>query len=159
MFPSQARLYGKGIFTTIAFRNGKLLFWEKHWRRIIRNAEAVGIDLTEHTETEVRSETADAISASRLADGRVRITFADEAAGPHWPAAAASFGSSLDILVGESRPVASPLRLGVSPYLVNSRSPLAGVKSCNYLENILLYHKLHHLRLKSFYILYVYEAI
>jgi branched-subunit amino acid aminotransferase/4-amino-4-deoxychorismate lyase len=29
------------------------------------------------------------------------------------------------------------LRLTVSPFLVNSTSPLAGVKSCNYLENLL----------------------
>lgn len=137
MFPSQARLYGKGIFTTIAFRNGKLLFWEKHWRRIIRNAEASGIDLTEYTEAEVLSQTADAISASRLADGRVRLTFADEAAGPHWPAAVASGSTDLDILVGGTRSVTGPLRLGLSPYLANSTSPLAGVKSCNYLENIL----------------------
>jgi branched-subunit amino acid aminotransferase/4-amino-4-deoxychorismate lyase len=31
----------------------------------------------------------------------------------------------------------SPFRVTTSPYPVNSRSPLAGIKSCNYLENIL----------------------
>lgn len=137
MFPSKGRLYGKGIFTTIAFRRGKLLLWEKHWRRIVRDAKAVGIDLNEYSETEGLSATAAAIAASRLTDGRVRITFADETAGPHWPADAAYESTSIDILVGETRSVVRPLRLGVSPYSVNSRSPLAGVKSCNYLENIL----------------------
>ena len=29
------------------------------------------------------------------------------------------------------------MTLTVSPYRINSKSPLAGVKSCNYLENIL----------------------
>lgn len=136
-FPSKSRLYGIGIFTTIAFRDGKLLFWEKHWRRIVRDAKTVGIDLSEHPETKVLFDTADVIAASAINDGRVRITFADEAAGPHWPAAPPLNTTSLDILVGDARPVPSPLRLGVSPYLVNSTSPLAGVKSCNYLENIL----------------------
>lgn len=137
MFPSQARLYGKGIFTTIAFRDGKLLFWEKHWRRIVRDSEAVGIDLSEHSETEVHSDVADAIAAGGLTDGRVRITFADETAGPHWPTVNPLTTTSLDILVGGMRSVADGLRLGVSPYLFNSTSPLAGVKSCNYLENVL----------------------
>ena len=38
---------------------------------------------------------------------------------------------------GDLREVPDKLRLTVSPFLVNSTSPLAGIKSCNYLENIL----------------------
>lgn len=137
MFPSKSRLYGIGIFTTIAFRRGELLLWDKHWRRIVRDAETVGIDLSEYSEAKVLTDVVDAIAAAGLTDGRVRITLADETAGPHWPAAPPLRTTSLDILVGDARPVPDPFRLGVSPYLVNSRSPLAGVKSCNYLENIL----------------------
>ena len=37
----------------------------------------------------------------------------------------------------DAREMPEVLRLMVSPFLVNSTSPLAGVKSCNYLENLL----------------------
>lgn len=40
-------------------------------------------------------------------------------------------------MTGDLRPVPEEFRLTVSPYTVNSCSPLVGVKSCNYLENLL----------------------
>jgi branched-subunit amino acid aminotransferase/4-amino-4-deoxychorismate lyase len=43
----------------------------------------------------------------------------------------------MSIVAAEQRPIPSPFRITISPYPVNSRSPLAGVKSCNYLEQIL----------------------
>jgi branched-subunit amino acid aminotransferase/4-amino-4-deoxychorismate lyase len=31
---SNAFLYGKGVFTTVAIFGGKPFLWEKHWRRL-----------------------------------------------------------------------------------------------------------------------------
>ncbi len=46
-------------------------------------------------------------------------------------------GASVQIVVGGSRHIPPNFQLTISPFPVNSRSPLAGVKSCNYLEQIL----------------------
>lgn len=134
---SNAALYGAGIFTTIAIRNGEPLFWDKHWRRLTGDAARVGIDLAGYSKQATCSVLVDAIRKRGIVNGRARITFTDERSSPTWSGSEPEQDTNLDLIVGENRPVPSPFRLTVSPYPVNSRSPLAGVKSCNYLENIL----------------------
>lgn len=129
-------LYGKGIFSTIAFSSGKAFLWEKHWRRLTDNAAKVGIDLSEHTEQSTRDALDDEIATSGIADGRARVTFSDESPSEIWPGESEP-KTKLSIIVAEQRVVPQPFKLTISPFPVNSRSPLAGVKSCNYLENIL----------------------
>jgi branched-subunit amino acid aminotransferase/4-amino-4-deoxychorismate lyase len=133
---SSAALYGKGVFTTVAINDGKPFLWEKHWRRLNENAKALGIDISKYSETAVRA-TLDRIAvANDVESGRVRVTFFDESAGGIWPFEIGR-GTSLLITAADRRPNTGPLRLALSPYAVNSGSPLAGIKSCNYLENIL----------------------
>lgn len=133
---SNSTLYGKGIFTTVAIRGGDAFLWEMHWRRLSENAAKIGVDLAEHTEHSTRAALEDAITTSGLTDGRARVTFSDESPSEIWPAEGKP-KTRLSIIVAEQRVVPQPFKLTVSPYPVNSRSPLAGVKSCNYLENIL----------------------
>src|SRR5205085_8323098 len=40
------------------------------------------------------------------------------------------------IMTADLSPPQSPIRLALSPHRLNSTSPLAGIKSCNYLENL-----------------------
>lgn len=129
-------LYGKGIFTTIVIRGGEAFLWEKHWRRLTDNAAKIGLDLAEHTEEATRSALDDAIATYGLTDGRARITFFDDSPSEIWSDKIEQ-KTTVSIIVGECRVVPQPFKLTVSPHLVNSTSPLAGVKSCNYLENIL----------------------
>ncbi len=136
MQTSNASLYGKGIFSTIAFSSGKAFLWEKHWRRLTDNATKVGVDLTENTEQSTREELDKTIATSGVAEGRARITFLDESPSEIWSGDGVQ-KTTLSIIVGGRRSVPKPFKLTVSPYQVNSSSPLAGVKSCNYLENIL----------------------
>lgn len=134
---TNAGLYGSGIFTTIAIRNGGPLFWDKHWRRLTHNAAQVGIDLSGHSEQSTCSTLEGSILEQGTVDGRLRITFTDDRPSEIWPESEPEQLTSLYVIVGENHLVQSPFRMTISPYPVNSRSPLAGVKSCNYLENIL----------------------
>ncbi len=129
-------LYGKGIFTTIAICDSTPFFWDKHWRRLSHDAELVGINLSDHPEESVKHSLEGALTESKIIDGRARITFLDESPSPIWSNDHEK-NTGLQIIVAERRPVPRPFRLTTSPYPVNSRSPLAGVKSCNYLEPIL----------------------
>ena len=136
MQTSNASLYGKGIFSTIAFSSGKAFLWEKHWRRLTDNAAKVGVDIAEHNEQSTRDALDDAITTSGVTDGRARVTFLDESPSEIWTKGGER-KTTLSIIVGGRRSVPKPFKLTVSPYQVNSSSPLAGVKSCNYLDNIL----------------------
>ena len=133
---SSAALYGKGIFTTVAIYDGNPFLWEKHWRRLTNNTAKIGIDLFDYSEGSARNALNEIIEKNDVGNGRARLTFFDESASSIWPFETAR-KTSLLITTADLRPVPENFRLTTSTYRVNSQSPLAGVKSCNYLENLL----------------------
>ncbi len=133
---SSAALYGKGIFTTLAIYNSKSFLWEKHWERLTKNAKKIGIDLSEFSEENVKNSLLEIISKNKIINARARITFFDESASGVW-AFETNKKTSLLITTGDLRKIPRNFRLTISRYRINSTSPLVGVKSCNYLENIL----------------------
>ncbi len=135
---SVAAFYGKGVFTTLMIVDRQPFFWDKHWRRLTDSAARVGIDLSGHSNDATQAALIDLIRHNNVSDGGARVTFFDETAKGVW-AHDATGKTSLLIVIGDIRPVPEELRLDVSPYPVNSRSPLAGVKSCNYLENLIAF--------------------
>ncbi|MBS1768800.1 MAG: aminotransferase class IV [Acidobacteria bacterium] len=131
---------GRGIFTTIAIRDGKPFLWEKHWSRLIHAAEKLSIDLGEFREDDVLSLLAERLSQDGVVQGRAKITFTDERPSALWPASrSASANTSLSIVTGPPRKLPDSFRVGISPFPVNSRSPLAGLKTTNYLEPTLCF--------------------
>ena len=133
---ASAALYGRGVFTTIAIYDAKPFLWEKHWRRLNENAAKLGIDLSDFTEETVFNALDKISVTNKLANARARLTFFAETSGGIW-----SFQgerkTSLLIMTADLRDVSADFRLTVSPFPVNSLSPLTDVKSCNYLEKIL----------------------
>ncbi len=134
---SAASLFGRGIFTTLAIYDGEPFLWRKHWRRLEESSSRVGIDVSEFTETMTRRALAEVTAANSVVNGRARITFFDESACGLWPYDS-GLRTSLLIATTDPRPRPENWSLTVSPYLINSMSPLTGVKSSNYLEKILV---------------------
>jgi branched-subunit amino acid aminotransferase/4-amino-4-deoxychorismate lyase len=134
---SSAALYGRGIFTSIAIYNSKPFQWAHHWQRLIGNAKTIGIDLSAFSEDAVKNSLSEIIKRNNLENGRVRITFFDDSASGIWKSENEGATSFL-IMSADFRPVPDNLRLAISPYQINSKSPLVNVKSCNYLENLLV---------------------
>jgi branched-subunit amino acid aminotransferase/4-amino-4-deoxychorismate lyase len=134
---SSAALYGKGVFTTLAVYDLKPFLWEKHWRRLSDNSAQTGLDLSGFHEKTVEHALAELVLLNNLKTGRARLTFFDESAGGIWNLKEKK-QTSLLITTADFRAAKDEYLLTVSPYPVNSKSPLAGVKSCNYLENLLV---------------------
>jgi branched-subunit amino acid aminotransferase/4-amino-4-deoxychorismate lyase len=133
---SAAAFYGRGIFTSLAIYNQKPFQWEKHWRRLVENAAKIKLDVSDFSEENVKTALFEIIHQNKLENARARVTFFDETASGIW-SFATNRTTSLLITTADFREAEKSLRLTVSPYRVNSQSPLVGVKSCNYLENIL----------------------
>lgn len=133
---ASAALYGKGVFTSVAVFDAQPFLWEKHWRRLNANAEKLGIDLSEFSEETVKNALIRIIEKNGCRRGRARITFFDETASAIWPFINTK-KMSLLIATADFKGAPDNLRLTISPFQINSTSPLAGVKSCNYLEQIL----------------------
>jgi 4-amino-4-deoxychorismate lyase len=136
---SSAALYGWGIFTSVGIYDGKPFLWDKHWSRLNEYAKAVGIDISEISERDVRNDLTATIAANKLKDARARITFFDNAAG-FWNCAATDKTNVL-IATADFRDMPDNFDLTVSPYRISSTSALIGLKSCNYLENLLAWEK------------------
>jgi branched-subunit amino acid aminotransferase/4-amino-4-deoxychorismate lyase len=135
---SLSRLYGKGIFTTIRILDGKPWLWEKHWRRLEHDAAKVGIDTSLYSEYMVRRGLDESIpDADKLKPQKARITITDERPSPLWSVAEVPVPTNITFLLSPLRIVPRPFRLGVSPHRINSTSPIAGLKTCNYLEEIM----------------------
>ena len=133
---SSSSLFGKGIFTALAIHDGVPFLWEKHWRRLEENAAVVGIALAEFSDDRTRTALDELIVANSVQNGRARITFFDGSASGLWPYAS-ECQTSLLVMTADFRATSKDLSLTVSPYRINSASPLTGVKSCNYLEKIM----------------------
>ena len=133
---SQARLYGKGIFTTIAIVDAAPLFWEKHWQRLTANASTLEIDISEYSESEACETLTREIESSGLKDGRARVTFYDESPSEIW-SDRNERKTSRSIITAKSREIPKDFKLTISPHRVNTTAPLAGIKSCNYLEHLM----------------------
>ncbi len=131
-------LYGKGVFTTVAFSGFQPLFWEKHWNRLTSNASKLNIDISSYSEQTVKAFVLKSINENPFSTGRVRITFIDESSSSIWGGDIEP-QTSLSIITAERRTIPRELNITLSPQLVNSTSPLAGIKTCNYLEPLMAF--------------------
>lgn len=131
---SSAALYGRGVFSTIAIHDGEPFLLDKHVRRLIANSGSFGIELSTKHEEELRGGLYDLIAENHIVRGRARVTIFDESESEIW-GKPDRVNISLLIMTADARPVPAELRLTASPYTINSTSPLAGVKSCNYMEH------------------------
>ncbi len=132
---SSAALYGKGVFTTVAIVGGQPFLWEKHKARLRENAARINFEFQQRLNEQLSAALTDIIQHNGRREGRARLTLFDSAGGGAWDNGLNNPPSILITTAGRS-PCLRP-HLSISPHIVNSTSPLAGVKSCNYLEHLL----------------------
>jgi branched-chain amino acid aminotransferase len=135
---SAASLYGKGVFTTVAIYGEEPFLWDKHWTRLAGNAGKLGINISDLSEESVRRALNEILAKNNVFDGRARVTIFDTSSSGLWTIAS-NRKALLLITTAEKRIINRHFRLTVSPFRVNSQSPLTGVKSCNYLDNMLAF--------------------
>jgi branched-chain amino acid aminotransferase len=140
---SPVSLYGRGVFTTLAIYEGRPFLWPEHWARLTEHAARAGLDRSEFNEESVSAALAQLIEANRVKNGRARVTlFATTEHGVWKVKKTEERKTDLLIMTGEPHAASEDsLALTVSPFRVNTLSPLAGVKSVNYLEHILAWEE------------------
>lgn len=131
--PSSALFYGSSVFTTIAVFDAKPWLWEKHWARLTESAAKLRIELSGFSHDGVESLLFHLLKANEAINGRARITFFDNGI---WPDGEPGQTKML-ITTADLRELSETFRITRSPYRINTQSPLAGVKSGNYLGKII----------------------
>lgn len=140
---SSAMLYGRGVFTTVAIYNGTPFLWPRHWRRLLDHAGRLSIDCSGCTEQGVGEALEKLISVNRVGDGQARVILLARSGRDFWKTKAPG-GKKTDLLIltGEAQKIPQAgMSLAVSPYRFNTFSPLAGIRSLNYLEQVLAWEE------------------
>jgi branched-subunit amino acid aminotransferase/4-amino-4-deoxychorismate lyase len=136
-------LYGRGVFTTLAIHNHQPFLWAEHWARLVEHAARASVGKIEFDEASVRAMLARLIEANKVKEGRARVTVLATTERGVWKVkATGDRKTDLLVMTGEARaPSEDGLALTISPYRVNTLSPLVGIKSINYLEHILAWEE------------------
>ena len=140
---SSAMLYGRGVFTTVAVHKEKPFLWSRHWERLSAHAARLTIDLTGLTEKNVGEALQKLIAVNRVTQGRGRVIFLARSGPEVWKAKVpGTRKTDVLIMTGDPQQV-SPhgLSLAVSPYRLNTFSPLSGIKTLNYLDHRLAWEE------------------
>ena len=136
---SSAMLYGRGVFTTVAIYNSKPFMWSKHWQHLTTHAAKLAVDYTGCNEKNVGEALQKLIAVNQVNEGRARVIMLARSGRDFWKMKSpGTKKTDLLIMTGEPQKVsANGLSLAVSPYRVNTVSPLSGIKSLNYLDHVL----------------------
>jgi len=140
---SSAMLYGRGVFTTVAIYNGAPFLWPQHWRRLLDHAGRLAIDCSGCNEQGVGEALEKLISVNCVGDGRARVILLARGGRDFWKTkATGDKKTDLLIMTGEAQKLPQTgISLAVSPYRFNTFSPLAGIRSLNYLEPVLAWEE------------------
>lgn len=142
---SSAMLYGRGVFTSVAIYQGQPFLWPEHWARLNQHAARLKISCEECSEESVGAALRKLIAVNQVREGRARVILLARSSRHVWSAKPPGpRKTDLLIMTGEPQKIpASGAGIAVSPYRFNSFSPLAGIKSLNYLDHVLSWEEAH----------------
>ncbi|HEX8354510.1 MAG TPA: aminotransferase class IV [Pyrinomonadaceae bacterium] len=135
-----AALYGRGVFTTVAVHSGRPLLWDAHWARLLAHAARAGVEC-DFGDNEAALMLARLVEANGVGEGRARVQLLARAVRGRWKLGREGRASDLLMMTADAWPAPEALALTVSPYRVNTCSPLAGVKTVSRLEQVMAWEE------------------
>jgi len=138
--PGQAGLLnGWGLFTTIRIVEGIPFAFERHWKRLVRDAERTHCPFPFEEET-VRAQLSEVLRANNVREGCARIYAIYNQVG-FWRSDE-KFPKVDLLLYSAGLPnYREPARLGLREHGRHAASPLAGVKVTSWLNNVWSLHE------------------
>ena len=119
--------HGFGIFETMKLAGGRLCFWEEHWQRLVSSAKALSLHL-ELTEAEVLAAIRELVRRDGLSDAVIKLSLMQ-----------AGDGTQCYVYARPAMTQTGAARLlFISDSKQNEHSLLAGHKTHNYMENMML---------------------
>lgn len=133
--PGQAGLMsGWGLFTTLRVVEGIPFAWERHWKRVSRDAERTHCPFP-FSEEAVLGNLHEVLRANRVREGCARIYVICNQTG-HWRSDEEMPKADLVICSADLPPHREPVRLSLREHGRHAASPLAGVKVTSWLNNV-----------------------
>lgn len=134
---SSAVLQGRGCFATLGIYEGKPFRLDKHWERLEEYCARLSIDHSEVDQPSVNAGLGKLISVNKVVNGRARILMLAGGGSDTWRLNNA-VKTNLLMMTAEPQLVSEAgMTLAVSPFRINTTSPLTGIKSLSYLDRVL----------------------
>lgn len=133
--PGQAGLIcGWGIFTTVRIARGEAFAYERHWRRLEKDAAIIHLPMP-YSSAKVRLHLHEVIRANQVAEGAARIYLVYNQVG-YWQSEEKLSEVDLIIYTAPLPQYREPVRLALREHGRHAASPLAGVKTISWLQNV-----------------------
>ena len=133
--PAQAGLLnGWGLFTTMRIFQGVAFAYERHWRRLEKDAARIRMPFR-FDASEVRRRLNELLAANQVVEGTARIYLILNRVG-FWQGEDAMPEVDLILCTAGLPPHSDSARLGVAEHGRHAASPLAGVKTTSWLNNV-----------------------
>jgi branched-chain amino acid aminotransferase len=138
--PGQAGLLnGWGLFTTVRIYEGIPFAFERHWKRLQRDAERTHCPFP-FEENVVRGQLGEVLRANHVREGAARIYMVYNQVG-FWRSDEDFPRVDLLVCSADLPSYREPARLGLREHGRNAASPLAGVKVTSWLDNVWNYYE------------------
>ena len=132
--PGQAGLIcGWGLFTTLRIARGEAFAYERHWRRLEKDAALIRLPMP-YPSVKIRLHLQDVIRANKVSEGCARIYLVYNQVG-FWQSEEKAPEVDLVIYTAPLPEYREPVRLTLRLHGRHAASPLAGVKTISWLNN------------------------
>jgi branched-chain amino acid aminotransferase len=133
--PGQAGLVcGWGLFTTVRIVEGEAFAYERHWRRLEKDAATIRLPMT-YSGAKVRVQLQEVIRANKVKEGCARIYLVWNSVG-FWKSDEKIPEVDLVITSADLPEYPDSMRLTVREQGRHAASPLAGVKTISWLNSV-----------------------
>lgn len=133
--PGQAGIIcGWGIFTTVRIAGGEAFAYERHWRRLEKDAAMIRLPMP-YTPAKVRVHLHEVIRANEVTEGCARIYLIYNSVG-YWQSNEQRPPVDLLIYTAGMPAYRETVRLALREHGRHAASPLAGVKTISWLNNV-----------------------
>lgn len=133
--PGQAGLLnGWGLFTTMRIFQGEAFAYERHWRRLEKDAARIRLPFR-FDSGEVRRHLGELLAANKVVEGTARIYMIHNRIGS-WRSDERMPDVDLILCTSDLPAYSEHARLGVAENGRHAASPLAGVKTTSWLNNV-----------------------
>jgi branched-chain amino acid aminotransferase len=133
--PGQAGLInGWGIFTTLRIHRGEAFAYERHWRRLEKDAAIIRLPMP-YTGPKVRVHLHEVIRANKVDDGCARIYLIYNSVG-YWKSDEKQPDVDLIINTADLPSYHEPIRLAVREHGRHAAASLCSVKTTSWLNNV-----------------------
>ncbi len=134
-------LMGWGVFTTLRIYGGLPFAFERHWKRMARDAKRLQLSM-EYDEDAVRRAVEEVARANHRSDGMARVSFVKNSGGL-WSQAEGLPPSDLLIFTRELSPWPAAHRLRLQPMGIFAGGQYAGAKMLSWVSHAAVLERTH----------------